>query len=85
MPETTAVSARVLTLPEAPVQTPLVIASAPADPAAAHRLSTLGWRPGAPTAVLRRSSGGARVVTLGGARVAIGGPLARDLAVSVAG
>jgi Fe2+ transport system protein FeoA len=84
MHDSTADRSRRLTLAQAPLRTPLVVATAPVDAVAAHRLLTLGWRPGAQLSVIRHSSGGARVVALSGARVAIGGPLARTLAVEVA-
>ncbi|MDR1808429.1 MAG: ferrous iron transport protein A [Propionibacteriaceae bacterium] len=70
-----------MTLAEAPLRRPLVIAAAPEDPAAAQRLMTLGWRPGAPTEVIRRTTGGARVIDLSGARIAVGGPLSKTLQV----
>ncbi|MDR1079192.1 MAG: FeoA domain-containing protein [Propionibacteriaceae bacterium] len=73
-----------LSLSSAPPRTPLTVLSTPDDPALAARLLALGWRPGAKIAVIRRSGGGARVIELSGARVAIGGPLARRLAVEVA-
>jgi Fe2+ transport system protein FeoA len=63
----------------------LVVTAAASDPTASHRLLTLGWRPGAHVSVIRHSSGGARIVALSGARVAIGGPLCRALKVAVAG
>jgi Fe2+ transport system protein FeoA len=70
------------TLSAAPLRRPLIVADTPDDPDCAHRLLTLGWRPGAHVAVIRQTTGGARVVALSGARVAIGGPLARTLHVT---
>ncbi|MDR1386600.1 MAG: ferrous iron transport protein A [Propionibacteriaceae bacterium] len=74
---------QVLNLSSAPTGTPLTVLSTPADPDVSARLLALGWRLGAQIAVVRRSGGGARVIELSGARVAIGGPLARHLAVKV--
>jgi Fe2+ transport system protein FeoA len=71
--------ARAVTLAEAPLRRALVVTAGPADSPAAHRLLTLGWRPGAATRVIRQTTGGARVIDLSGARVAIGGPLSKDL------
>ncbi|MDR1448877.1 MAG: FeoA domain-containing protein [Propionibacteriaceae bacterium] len=84
MHDSLAVAARLLTLAEAPLRTSLTVVTAPAEAAAAQRLLALGWRPGSRISVIRRSSGGARIVALSGARVAIGGPLARSLAVTAA-
>jgi ferrous iron transport protein A len=71
-------------LAAAPLKTDLLVSAPAADPAAAHRLLTLGWRPGAPVRVIRRTGGGARVIALSGARVAIGHQLAQTLRVSLA-
>ncbi|MDR0959337.1 MAG: ferrous iron transport protein A [Propionibacteriaceae bacterium] len=75
--------ATVLSLDEAPVDVPVVVVPAPEGTSAAHRLATLGWRPGAVVSVIRRTAGGARVVSVGGARVAIGHTLAHRLLVEV--
>ncbi|MDR1077504.1 MAG: ferrous iron transport protein A [Propionibacteriaceae bacterium] len=72
-----------LTLSTAPFHHPLAVVAAADDPAAAHRLLALGWRPGAGVSVVKATVGGARVIALGGARVAIGGPLAKTLRVAL--
>ncbi|MDR1264715.1 MAG: FeoA domain-containing protein [Propionibacteriaceae bacterium] len=72
-----------LTLSTAPFHQPLAVVAAADDPAAAHRLLALGWRPGAGVSVVKATVGGARVIALGGARVAIGGTLAKTLRVAL--
>jgi Fe2+ transport system protein FeoA len=57
------------------------VASAPSDPALAHRLMTLGGRPGPLVRVVEKASGGARVIDLGGSRIAVSQTLARTLEV----
>jgi Fe2+ transport system protein FeoA len=84
MHKSSAASPHALALSEAPLGVPLVVAARPGDSPVAQRLVTLGWRPGAPTKVIRTTIGGARVVDLAGARIAIGGPLAKMLQVAAA-
>ncbi|MCL2735894.1 MAG: ferrous iron transport protein A [Propionibacteriaceae bacterium] len=60
---------------------PLVVASSPTDPVVARRMMTLGWRVGEQVRVVRRAVGGALVLDLDGARIAVGGTLARTLTV----
>ena len=66
-----------LTLADAPLATPLTLAGVPAGHAL--QLSRQGLRPGAAFSVVRRSTGGGRVVSSGGARVALGRPLLRGI------
>ncbi|MDR0284458.1 MAG: ferrous iron transport protein A [Propionibacteriaceae bacterium] len=73
----------VWSLDRAPVDEPLVIAATAADPRLAHRLMTLGWRAGSPVRVLKTAAGGAKVLDLGGSRIAVGRGLARTLTVVV--
>lgn len=55
------------------------VQSVDADPAVRRRLAEMGIRPGASVRVLYRTTGGGRVVSVGGARVA----LDRELAAAV--
>ena len=59
-----------LTLAEAPLDTPLTVHSVPEEHS--RHLSRLGLRRGAAFTVLRRSTGGGRIVAVDGARVALG-------------
>lgn len=53
------------------------VTSVDADPAVRRRLAEMGIRPGAALRVLYRTTGGGRVVSVGGARVAIDSQLAQ--------
>ncbi|MDR2895173.1 MAG: ferrous iron transport protein A [Propionibacteriaceae bacterium] len=74
-----------ISLEDAPLRRPLMISNSASDPVAAGRLSSLGWRLGVPLLVLAKAAGGARVVDLGGSRVAIGHALAGQLQVELVG
>ncbi|MDR2974219.1 MAG: ferrous iron transport protein A [Propionibacteriaceae bacterium] len=71
-------------LDQAPVDQPLSIVGTSTDPVVAQRLSRLGWRPGGQVRVVRKTSGGARVLDLNDSRVAISGDLAKSLCVEAA-
>jgi len=71
----------VMSLAAAAPRQPLVVDAPAVDPAAAHRLMTLGWRPGARVQIIRRTLGGAHIIALAGARVAVGRRLAKELQV----
>lgn len=58
-------------LASAPLGTPLVVVCLRAEPDVVRRLGTLGIRPGVPIEVMHRASGGGRVVSVGGARLAL--------------
>lgn len=70
------------TLADAPLATPLTLAEVPS--AHARHLSRLGLRPGAAFSVLRRSTGGGRIVSVAGSRVALGRALLRGVRVEAA-
>ncbi len=70
-----------LQLDRAPVDQAVIIAGTCPDPATARRLTGLGWRPGGRVRVVGRAAGGAHVIELNEARVAISRRLARTLTV----
>lgn len=72
----------VITLAEAPLAASLTLLTVP--DVHARQLSRLGLRPGAALTVLRRSTGGGRVVAVAGARVALGSALLAGLRAEVA-
>ena len=65
----------------APLHSSFTIASLPSDPQVAHRMMTLGWRRGGQVQVVKKAAGGAKVIDLGGSRIAVSGALARTLLV----
>ncbi len=72
----------VITLAEAPLATPLTLAAVPGEHA--WRLGRLGLRPGAAFTVVRASTGGGRIVSVAGARIALGAALLGGLRAEVA-
>lgn len=72
----------VITVAEAPLATPLTLSTVPDEHA--WRLSRLGLRRGVAFTVLRRSTGGGRIVSVAGSRVALGAALLTRLRVEVA-
>ena len=70
-----------LTLADAPLATPLTLSELPDRHALP--LSRQGLRPGAVFTVVRRSTGGGRVVSVAGARVALGRSLLRGIRAEV--
>ncbi|NMD46722.1 MAG: ferrous iron transport protein A [Propionibacterium sp.] len=72
----------VITLAEAPLATPLTLSAVPHEHA--WRLSRLGLRPGTAFTVLRASTGGGRIVSVAGSRVALGAALLGGLRAEVA-
>jgi ferrous iron transport protein A len=72
----------VITLAEAPLATPLTLSAVPDEHA--WRLGRLGLRPGTAFCVLRASAGGGRIVSVAGARIALGAALLRGLVAEVA-
>lgn len=70
-----------MTLRQAPLNRTLVVVGSTLDAAQARRLSALGLRPGARIRLLRRLAGGARVVAVAGARVALGADVLDGLTV----
>lgn len=77
-------STATIQLDRAPVDIALTIASVAKDPVVAHRMMTLGWRAGGQVRVVKQASGGAKVIDLGGSRVAVSRKLARTLCVEAA-
>ncbi len=74
-----------MTLNQAPLNTTLVlVGSTNLDDAQARRLSALGLRTGAQVRLVQRLAGGARVVAVAGARVAIGAKILDKLNVEAA-
>ena len=74
-----------MTLKQAPLNTTLVlVGSTNLDDAQARRLSALGLRTGAQVRLVQRLAGGARVVAVAGARVAIGAKILDKLNVEAA-
>ena len=74
-----------MTLNQAPLNTTLVlVGSTNLDDAQARRLSALGLRTGAQVRLVQRLAGGARVVAVAGARVAIGAKIHDKLNVEAA-
>lgn len=71
-----------ITVAEAPLATPLTLSEVPDEHA--WRLSRLGLRPGTGFSILRRSTGGGRIVAVDGSRVALGAALLRGLRAEVA-
>ncbi len=61
-----------MTLNQAPLNEPLELVDTDLEPVAARRLLRLGLRPGARLRLVQRLSGGGRVVSVEGARVALG-------------
>ena len=72
----------VISLAEAPLAVPLTLSAVPDEHA--WRLSRLGLRPGAAFAVIRASAGGGRIVSVAGARVALGAALLRGVRAELA-
>ena len=71
-------------LKQAPLNRTLVLVGSTLDDVLARRLSSLGLRPGAQIRLVQRLAGGARVVAVAGARVAIGAALLDRLTVEAA-
>lgn len=71
----------VFALAQAPGDAVFTIASVACDPDVAHRMMTLGWRQGEPVRVMQKAAGGAKVIDLGGSRIAVSAKLARTLLV----
>jgi len=76
-------SAISVSLEQAPLNESVVIADVSQDPGVAHRLMTMGWHPGGRVRLVKRASGGVKVIDLNGSRVAISKDLARTLLVKV--
>lgn len=71
-------AARQISLQVAPLNTKLTFLGVEGSPPLRRRLSALGFRRGAPFEVVQRVSGGGRIVSIAGARIALG----RDLLAS---
>lgn len=63
---------RQVSLEAAPFGVELAFTRAEVSPPLSRRLSALGFRRGAPLQVVQRASGGGRVVSVAGARIALG-------------
>lgn len=70
-----------MTLNQAPLHELLVLVDADLEVGEARRLLRLGLRPGARLRLLQRLAGGGRVVSVEGARVALGHALLEKLTV----
>jgi len=73
-----------MTLMQAPLNRTLVLVGSTLDATQARRLSALGLRAGAQLRLVQRLAGGARVVAVAGARVALGASLLDRLTVEAA-
>jgi len=73
-----------MTLTQAPLHQTLVLTGSSLEPAQTRRLSSLGLRQGAQLRLVQRLAGGARVVAVAGARVALGSALLDGLTVEAA-
>lgn len=73
-----------MTLTQAPLHQPLVLVGSALDAPLARRLSSLGLRRGATIRAVQRLAGGARVIAVAGARVALGPSLLAALHVEAA-
>ena len=73
-----------MTLDQAPKGIPVVLQRPDLPVARGRRLAELGLRPGAVVTVVRRSTGGGRIVSVGPARVALGRETLRRIGVTEA-
>jgi len=73
-----------MTLTQAPLNQTLVLTGSDLDAHQVRRLSSLGLRAGAQLRLVQRLAGGARVVAVAGARVALGSKLLDRLTVEAA-
>jgi ferrous iron transport protein A len=73
-----------MTLEKAPLNRTLVLVGSSLDATQTRRLSALGLRAGAQLRLVQRLAGGARVVAVAGARVALGASLLDGLTVEAA-
>lgn len=73
-----------MTLTKAPLHHNLVLVGSTLDAAQRRRLSSLGLRLGAQLRLVQRLAGGARVVAVAGARVALGAAVLDGLDVQAA-
>jgi len=73
-----------MTLTKAPLHHNLVLVGSTLDAAQRRRLSSLGLRLGAQLRLVQRLAGGARVVAVAGARVALGAAVLDGLDVEAA-
>lgn len=71
-----------ITLAKAPLATPLTLTDVP--PQYLAQLSRLGLRPGSVITVLRRCTGGGRIVSVAGSRIALGRAVLQHLAAETA-
>lgn len=72
------------TLDRAPLHTPLTLTASQVEPGLARRLAALGLRRGVGLAAVGRTTGGGRVVEVGGARIALDRAIMRLLQVQAA-
>lgn len=73
-----------MTLNQAPLHEPLVLIGADVDAGLARRLLRLGLRPGARLKLVQRLAGGGRVISVEGARLALGHAVLSRLTVRLA-
>ncbi|MDA8439452.1 MAG: FeoA family protein [Propionibacterium sp.] len=70
---------------QAPVRTPLTVRRADGSPEFRRRLAALGVRRGARVHVVHRTTGGGRIVSVAGARIALGRDVLERIHVGQAG
>lgn len=75
----------VLSLQQAPIGAELTFVRVEGNPPLCRRLSALGFRRGAPVSVVQRVTGGGRVVSIAGSRIALGPAILRQAFAEVAG
>ncbi|QLQ16407.1 MAG: ferrous iron transport protein A [Micropruina sp.] len=73
------------TLAQAPLHTPLTVVADTRDGVVGRRLAMLGIRRGATLSVVSTSSGGGRVVSVAGSRIALGRDALTAVSVEEAG
>lgn len=73
------------TLAEAPLGVPLVVSAIASDQINLRRLASLGVRSGTVVTLLSTTSGGGRVVRVGGSRIALGVEALRAVGAEVVG
>lgn len=68
----------VVSLQQAPIGAELSFVRVEGNPPLCRRLSALGFRRGAPVSVVQKAAGGGRIVSVAGARIALGAAVAEQ-------
>ncbi len=72
-----------MTLDHAPLRARLALQEAPAGSGTARRMAALGLRRGAELILLQATTGGGRLASVGGSRIALGPAVLRQLRVEL--